>query len=382
MDDKGHCSELLDALEEGVLELDRPSDQDQMALIHKLFQSSHNLKSTLALAGLTRASKLVHTLEDALDAIRRGREGWSATVSDRTFAVIDVVRTCLQAESDASVNLDALQDAPAATPSRVVPSMAIPGIKLTELEVAALAAAISRGERVYRIEKLFGPGLGREDFEGHMILDDIRSMGTLLAMVPPYEGYAAAAQETVVRYIFSTVKTTAELEELFFDPLIPMSGPALEPGREVTAKLVLTKVPPPAHVPAELRILIVEDDFTCRVLLSEYLRKYGVLHVAINGAEAVQAVRVALAEGLPYDLICLDIMMPEMDGQHALKLIRQSEEAKGILSSDGAKIIMTTALGTLEHVKNAYASLCDGYLVKPLYKAKLEEEMRKLGLRA
>ena len=72
--------------------------------------------------------------------------------------------------------------------------------------------------------------------------------------------------------------------------------------------------------------------------------------------------------------------MPEMDGQYALKLIRQSEEAKGILSSDGAKIIMTTALGSLDHVKNAYASLCDGYLVKPLYKAKLEEELRKLGL--
>ena len=137
---------------------------------------------------------------------------------------------------------------------------------------------------------------------------------------------------------------------------------------------------PTPLVPRELRFLIVEDDFTCRVLVSEYLRKYGPFHVAINGTEAVHAVRVALDEGRPYDLICLDIMMPEMDGQYALKLIRQSEEAKGILSSDGAKIIMTTALGSLDHVKNAYASLCDGYLVKPLYKAKLEEELRKLGL--
>ena len=285
MDDKGHCSELLDALEEGVLELDRPSDQDQMALIHKLFQSAHNLKSTLALSGLTRASKLVHTLEDALDAIRRGREGWSATVSDRTFAVIDVVRTCLQEESDASVNLDALQEAPSATPPSVPPSTAMPGVKMTGPEVAALAAAMSRGERVYRIEKLFGPGLSREDFENHMILDDIRSMGTLLAVAPGYEAYAAAEQETVVRYVFNTVKTTAELEELFFDPLIPMSGSAREPGHDVAASPVLAKASPPAHVPRELRILIVEDDFTCRVLLSEYLRKYGPFHVAINGTE-------------------------------------------------------------------------------------------------
>src|ERR1019366_2557767 len=48
--------------------------------------------------------------------------------------------------------------------------------------------------------------------------------------------------------------------------------------------------------------------------------------------------------GQKYDLICMDIMMPEMDGQTAVKEIRALEEAGGTLSTQGVKIIMTTAL--------------------------------------
>ncbi len=69
-----------------------------------------------------------------------------------------------------------------------------------------------------------------------------------------------------------------------------------------------------------------------------------------------------------------------MDGQTTLKLIHKSEEEKGILSTDAAKIIMTTVLGTPEHVNNAFMDLCDGFLVKPFSKIKLEEELHKIGL--
>jgi two-component system chemotaxis response regulator CheY len=129
-----------------------------------------------------------------------------------------------------------------------------------------------------------------------------------------------------------------------------------------------------------MKTLIVEDDFTSRLLLQEILKPYGPSHVAVNGREAVEAVRLALEANEPYDLICLDIMMPEMDGQAALKDIRAQEKARGILSSDGAKIVMTTALGDIRNVSAAYNSLCDGYLTKPIQKAKLLEELRTLKL--
>jgi two-component system chemotaxis response regulator CheY len=129
-----------------------------------------------------------------------------------------------------------------------------------------------------------------------------------------------------------------------------------------------------------MKILIVEDDFTSRLLLQEILKVYGQCHIAVNGKEAVKAACAALEEGEPYNFICLDIMMPEMDGQEALRQIREHEEARGILSTDGVKIVMTTALCNIKNICGAFGSLCDGYLTKPIQKAKLLEELRKLGL--
>jgi two-component system chemotaxis response regulator CheY len=129
-----------------------------------------------------------------------------------------------------------------------------------------------------------------------------------------------------------------------------------------------------------MKTLIVEDDFTSRVLMQELLKGYGLPHVAVDGNEAVKAVSLALNSGEPYNLICLDIMMPGLDGQTALREIRAMEEEHGIFSSDGAKIIMTTALASMEHKISAFSGLCDGYLTKPIYKEKLLAELRKFGL--
>jgi len=130
----------------------------------------------------------------------------------------------------------------------------------------------------------------------------------------------------------------------------------------------------------EMKTLIVEDDFTSRLLLQEILKSFGPLHVAVNGQEAVDAVKIALEAKEHYDLICLDIMMPEMDGHEALKQIRDMEMANGIYSKDGAKIMMVTALGDMKNATTAFYNLCDVFLPKPIQKAKLLDELRKLGL--
>jgi len=131
---------------------------------------------------------------------------------------------------------------------------------------------------------------------------------------------------------------------------------------------------------SSLKTLIVEDDFTSRLLLQQILKTYGPFHVAVNGMEAVEAVRTALEKEEPYDLICLDIMMPEMDGQEALREIRALEEARGILSTKGARIVMITALSDMKNLSSAFGNLCDAYLVKPIEKAKLLSELRTLSL--
>ena len=129
-----------------------------------------------------------------------------------------------------------------------------------------------------------------------------------------------------------------------------------------------------------MKTLIVEDDFTCRLLLQKMLEKYGDCHIAVNGREATVAVRSAVSSRRPYDLICLDIMMPEMDGQETLKALRAIERQAGIAGLDCVKVIMTTALADTDNILQAFREQCDGYLTKPIRQEKLLALLAKLSL--
>jgi len=129
-----------------------------------------------------------------------------------------------------------------------------------------------------------------------------------------------------------------------------------------------------------MKTLIVEDDFTSRLLLQTLLAPYGECHVAVNGKEAVNAFSSASQGGDTYDLICMDIMMPEMDGQAALRKIRALEETAGIQPPGGVKIIMVTAVSDTKSVFASYQDLCDGYLFKPIETDKLVGYLKSFGL--
>jgi two-component system chemotaxis response regulator CheY len=129
-----------------------------------------------------------------------------------------------------------------------------------------------------------------------------------------------------------------------------------------------------------MRALVVEDDLTSRILLRTFLSRFGECDVAVNGIEAVDAFGLAVAQGLPYDLICMDIMMPEMDGHSALAKIRALETAAGTLWKHHVPVVMTTALDDIKQVWASYESLCDGYLTKPIDSVALREQLRTLGL--
>jgi two-component system chemotaxis response regulator CheY len=136
----------------------------------------------------------------------------------------------------------------------------------------------------------------------------------------------------------------------------------------------------PRQAGAPLRVLLVEDDFTSRLLLQTFLSRYGECHIAVNGKEAVDAFRAALDAGQGYDLVCMDIMMPEMDGREAVRQVRALEEARGVLSTYGARIVMTTAIGDVREVIRCFRELCDAYLMKPIDLAELLRQMRSFRL--
>lgn len=130
----------------------------------------------------------------------------------------------------------------------------------------------------------------------------------------------------------------------------------------------------------KLKILLAEDDFATRKFMSKFLEKYGDCDVTVDGMEAVDAFLMALDDKEPYDLVCLDVMMPVMDGYQALMGIRNIEKERKIAPEKAAKVIMTTALNDERNVKKAFELGCTVYSGKPLNVDKFEEVLNKLGL--
>lgn len=124
-----------------------------------------------------------------------------------------------------------------------------------------------------------------------------------------------------------------------------------------------------------MKVLIVEDDAASRLLLQQLLEPYGEVHTAINGQGALASFHLALGQDEPYDLVCLDITMPEMDGHTALLHMRSMEK-----EGSRAKIVMTTSHADRENVEKAIEEHCDAYIIKPLTRKALIDKLLSLGL--
>jgi two-component system chemotaxis response regulator CheY len=92
-----------------------------------------------------------------------------------------------------------------------------------------------------------------------------------------------------------------------------------------------------------MKTLIVEDELTSRILMQNLLAHYGECHIAVDGEEAVEAFRLALADAAAYDLICMDIKMPKISGVEAVSRIRALKTEDDVLSTFGAKVLMVTS---------------------------------------
>lgn len=130
-----------------------------------------------------------------------------------------------------------------------------------------------------------------------------------------------------------------------------------------------------------MKTLIVEDDATNRELLVEFLSQFGPVHEAANGFAALDLFQEAHNQGEPFQLVCLDIMMPDLDGQETLKEIREIETDRELDSSDIVKVIMLTGLVDSKNITTAFIDGgCHAYLTKPVSGQELTEQLVELGL--
>lgn len=130
-----------------------------------------------------------------------------------------------------------------------------------------------------------------------------------------------------------------------------------------------------------VRILLVDDDQSVLDLLQHYLKDRGQCTLTSSGGQALSAFRSLLDQGRCYDLICLDIQMPDMDGRAVLAEIRKLEKAHGLGNRQRSRILMVTALTTPQDQLKAFRSECDGYLTKPIDKSQITEAVQSLGIR-
>jgi two-component system, chemotaxis family, chemotaxis protein CheY len=128
-----------------------------------------------------------------------------------------------------------------------------------------------------------------------------------------------------------------------------------------------------------MNTLIVEDELTSRIILERFLSPFGETRLCYNGNEAIDAFRSNLEQGRPFDLICMDFIMPEIDGYAALTRIRAIEKERGISQGEGVKVIMTTGLSNLETEYPDITAMCDAILLKPIRKDALLKSLQKLG---
>lgn len=125
-----------------------------------------------------------------------------------------------------------------------------------------------------------------------------------------------------------------------------------------------------------MRILIADDELGNRVLMRQLLKPYGECEVVENGAEAVDLFVLRLEDAKPFDLICLDIMMPILDGMEALKKIRETEQALSIKPEQEVKILVISALDKTPDIYGAFEGGCTDYIIKPITRKKLEVKLK------
>ena len=130
-----------------------------------------------------------------------------------------------------------------------------------------------------------------------------------------------------------------------------------------------------------MRVLLVEDDAVSRKTLTAILAKFGAeCDLAEDGEDALVAFTSAILTNVPYDLICLDLMMPGVDGLATMRSIRGYESSRSLSKENSVKILVTTSLDMSIEGLGKFKNACEGYLVKPIDSANVRKHLEELKL--
>ncbi len=127
-----------------------------------------------------------------------------------------------------------------------------------------------------------------------------------------------------------------------------------------------------------MKSLIVEDNRQNYELLQKLLEPYGLSDIAENGQEAFESFKQAHAEQEPYDVIFLDILMPGIDGNVVLRMIREWEK-EHLPDEPKVQVVMASSKSDTDTILASYDDGCQHFFMKPYDKAELDDLMKKMG---
>ena len=128
-----------------------------------------------------------------------------------------------------------------------------------------------------------------------------------------------------------------------------------------------------------MKILVVDDEMISREKMKMIMSHFGECEAVESGAEAVEKFVGAWNRWSPYDLISLDVQMPEMDGVDVLKRIRGMERDKNVPESKRVKVVMVTARSDKDTIMTSIQAGCNDYVVKPFDKTIVAKKLTQLG---
>lgn len=129
-----------------------------------------------------------------------------------------------------------------------------------------------------------------------------------------------------------------------------------------------------------MKILLAEDDRLSRDFLEGFMKIYGDCDSAADGMEAIDNVLESMKMHEPYGLLCLDLMLPKVDGLKVLEIVRRLEEQYHVPAAERMRVIIMTAIADVNVIDQAFKLGCDAYASKPIDTEKIQKVMADLGL--
>ena len=129
-----------------------------------------------------------------------------------------------------------------------------------------------------------------------------------------------------------------------------------------------------------MRILIVDDEIVSRTKMDTLMRSFGECRTAENGRQAIALLEEAVSDGQAFDLVTLDINMPDMQGPEVLQHIRALETNRHIPENKRSCVVMVTSQSDKANVLSCIGAGCNDYITKPFNIQIIRAKMDKLGL--